>query len=66
MPKFVSYLDQLREAAVFHNVDLKEAVVAAGLGDCTYYRWVGNITTPNETKARQVFATIHDMSSANG
>ena len=58
---FYSYLDQLRYAARALDVDLKQAVISAGLGDCTYYRWKNNATTPNETKARLVFDTIMEM-----
>ena len=59
--QFHSYLAQLYYAASALNVDLKEAVVSAGLGDCTYYRWVNNTTTPNESKARIVFDQIKEM-----
>ncbi len=59
--QFTSYLDQLHHAAAALDVDLKHAVISAGLGDCTYYRWKNNSTTPNETKARLVFDTIMEI-----
>jgi len=62
--RFHSYFDQLHHAAVALDVDLKQAVISAGLGDCTYYRWKNNSTTPNETKARLVFDTIKEIGGA--
>ena len=64
--KFQSYLDQLLHAAAQININLKDAVVQAGLGDCTYYRWINSTTTPNENKARLVFDTLKTMGGMNG
>lgn len=59
--KFQSYLDQLLHASTQLDLNLKDAVVEAGLGDCTYYRWINSTTTPNENKARLVFDTLREM-----
>lgn len=64
--EFRSYLDQLHHAAHVLNIDLKEAIVASGLGDCTYYRWVNGQHTPSEDKARAVHQTLLFMGGLDG
>tara|TARA_R100001594_G_C3957788_1_gene244578 strand:+ start:309 stop:593 length:285 start_codon:yes stop_codon:yes gene_type:complete len=64
--KFISYLDQLIHASKSCDVNLKTAIIESGLGDCTYYRWMNQTTTPNEGKARKVYDTIKNLSEING
>tara|TARA_R100001082_G_scaffold93423_1_gene60234 strand:- start:1645 stop:1941 length:297 start_codon:yes stop_codon:yes gene_type:complete len=58
MTKFYPYLDQLISIAEKHEVDLREACLAAGLPSSTYYRWIQHKSHPNEHSARTVFEKI--------
>ena len=53
-----TYYDQLLSATEKRGVDLKQAVLQAGIPDSTYYRWVNNTSNPSIQATLKVYEAI--------
>jgi ACT domain-containing protein len=53
-----TYLDQLARLAQHHRVELKDAVLHAGISDSQYYRWINGVTAMNERSAQRIAEAI--------
>ena len=60
-----TYLDQVVALAGSAGVDLKRAVLHAGISDSQYYRWITRTSLMGERSARRVCAAIHDLAKAS-
>jgi len=56
-----TYLDQVRALAGSAGVDLKRAVLHAGISDSQYYRWINRTSLMGEASARRVMQAIHEL-----
>ena len=55
------YLSQMRDEATRLDIDLIQAVKAAGIPTSTYWRWMNGVA-PTEGLTRRVLMTMEDMS----
>ena len=53
-----TYYDQLLTATEKRGVDLKEAVLHAGIPDSTYYRWINNTSNHSIQNTLKVYESI--------
>jgi ACT domain-containing protein len=53
-----TYLDQVARLAHYAGVDLKDAVLHAGISDSQYYRWINGATAMNERSARRIAEAV--------
>jgi hypothetical protein len=57
----MTYLDQVLVLADRTGVDLKAAVLHAGISDSQYYRWTTRTTLMGESSARRVLVAIQEL-----
>ena len=56
-----TYLDQVLVLADRTGVNLKTAVLHAGISDSQYYRWTTRTTLVGESSARRVIVAIQEL-----
>lgn len=61
----ITYLDQLTQAAQEAGIPLREAVIAAGVPDSNYYRWINGKTSPNVRTVARVMEYIDGLSKSS-